>query len=422
MGIRARYLLLCALFGALVGLRYTLDVWVLTRLAPEDSAVLILVAASFIGMLLGEVAAPQVSDHYNRSAAITAAAGAQGCWALLTIGGIAGNAPSLLYAAGLAFGIGLGLYHASLDAWLDEAWSQKTDGLPATDRHLTEGYLLYNLGYLGAATLAFPLLYGPPWNASLDLPGLANTSFAPYLLALGLAGGAILLRPPRLPNLSIQHPDPRKLLAFPLREYLAVLRYGRTGLLVAVTIGACTNLLFQYIDYLAPAKLLPGSTIADRALNIFAFNLTVVLMVSALGAYLAWRFPTEKLTPKQRAFLIAAALCLSLSLGAAAITGPSPAIPLLLGLAQSILLALPPLVKSWMLDYAVGGLRATALSLLGIAKRSLGIGATLGLFLASQHGSSKELDNLDLFIALTGIGGFCVLILVVYALSRSRPK
>lgn len=167
----------------------------MTCLAPEDSAVLVLVAASFVGML-GELAAPQVSDHHSRSAAITAAAGAQGCWALLAMGGITGNAPSLLYAAELSFGIGLGLYHAALDAWLDEAWSQKTDGLPATDRHLTEGYLLYNLGYLGAATLAFPLLYGPPWNASLDLPGSANISVVPYLLALGLAGGAILLRPP----------------------------------------------------------------------------------------------------------------------------------------------------------------------------------------------------------------------------------
>lgn len=83
-----------------------------------------------------------------------------------------------------------------------------------------------------------------------------------------------------------------------------MVRYGRTGLLVAVTIGACTNLLFQYIDYLAPAKLLPGDTVADRApVSIFAFNLTVVLIVSALGAYLAWRFPTQKLTHKQRAFL-----------------------------------------------------------------------------------------------------------------------
>ncbi|ADJ28113.1 hypothetical protein [Nitrosococcus watsonii] len=418
MGIRARYLLLCALFGALVGLRYTLEVWVFARLAPGDRAVLVLMAASFAGMLLGELAAPPVSDHYSRPAAIAAAAGAQGCWALLTIGGIIGNAPSLIYAAGLSFGIGLGLYHASLDAWLDEAWNRKTGGLPATDRQLTEGYLLYNLGYLGAATLAFPLLYGPPWDASLDRPNLANISLAPYALALGLASSAILLRPPRLPNLSTQPPRSRKLLVFPLRDYLAVLRRGRAGLLVAVTIGAGTNLLFQYIDYLAPAKLLPGSTVADRALSIFAFNCIVVVLVSALGTYLAWRFPTQKLTHKQRALLIAAALCLSLSLGAAAITGPPPAIPLLLGLAQSILLALPPLVKSWMLDYAVGGLRATALSLLGIAKRSLGIGATLGLFLASQNAPSEDLNNRDFFIVLAGIGGFCVVILVTYALSR----
>lgn len=74
-----------------------------------------------------------------------------------------------------------------------------------------------------------------------------------------------------------------------------------------------------------------------------------------------------------------------------------------------------------MLDYAVGGLRATALSLLGIAKRSLGIRATLGLFLANQHASSKDLDNLDLFIVLAGIGGFCVAILLAYALSRPCP-
>lgn len=142
---RARYLSLCALFGALVGLRYTLDVWVFGRFGFNGNAVLILVGISFAGMLIGEVLAPRMSDRFSRSAAITVAASALGVWSLLAIAGITLESASWLYAAGLSFGIGLGLYHSSLDAWLDETLSYET-GRSAADHHLTEGFLLYNLG------------------------------------------------------------------------------------------------------------------------------------------------------------------------------------------------------------------------------------------------------------------------------------
>jgi len=420
-GARLRYLSLCGLFGALVGLRYSLDVWVFQRIGFSGDTVLVLVGYSFAGMLIGELAAPLLSDRSSRALAIAAAAAGLAAWALLALIGIALESAAWLYGAGLCFGIGLGLYHSSLDAWLDETM-ERDHGHPATDRQLTEGFLLYNLGYLAASILAFPLLYRLQWRMDLYSDAAAVLAPTPYLLALLLAAAAFRLRPPDRSKTRVTFAP---LFALPLKEYRRVIRHGRFGIVTAIAVGTSINLLVQYIDHFAPANLLPGNTVASRTLDILAFNLTVVLVIAALDATLARRFPARKLSHGQRETIIAVALLLTVALVVVALRprqggelGLLHLTPILIGLAQSSLLAVLPLIKSWMLTYAVDDLRATALSLLGVAKRSLGIGATLGLYFAGDTTMGNGIDNDKLLWILFGFAGFCLAALAGHAFMR----
>ncbi len=353
-----RYLGLNVVFGGLVGFRYTLDVWVYRQVAAENASVMLLLGFSFAGMLLGEIAAARLSDVVSRSLAIAAAALGFGAWALLAMLGVMLMAIPLLYAAGALFGIALGLQHASVDAWLDAAMEQHR-GHGATDIELSTGFLCYNTGYLVAATLAFPLLFGLDVFASLESAMASQLLTTPYLLCLAMAGTALLLRPApvaargvgparRLPMLT-------PLLALPLREYGAVLRFGRLRLGAAILVGGCINLLVQFMDHFAPATLLPGRQVGERALSIFSFNLTVVLVMLGLTALLARAWSHRRLSDKARAVVlsgfIATALglvALASNLGCEPLSAAGIALaPILLGLAQALLLALLPLTKSW---------------------------------------------------------------------------
>lgn len=269
-------------------------------------------------------------------------------------------------------------------------------------------------------------MYGLRWQANLQETEILDIALTPYLFAITLSTCAILLRPPQ----PLQHsPVHKALFAFPVQEYLAVIRHGRFELLAAIVVGTSINLLVQYIDLFAPANLLPGNSVASRTLNIFAFNLTVVLMVAALNTYLYWRSPSHDLSHDRRELIIAAALCtavvlvyLSLQLDESTGIGALQLAPILLGIAQSALLAMLPLIKSWVLDYAFNGLRATALSLLGIAKRSLGIGATLGIYLASDSPTQEEINSQTVFLVLVAFAIFCLTVLAAHTLFRHYIK
>ncbi|MBK1706171.1 MFS transporter [Halochromatium glycolicum] len=427
MLIWPRYLGLNAAFGGLVGFRYTLDVWVYRQVAAGGASVMLLLGFSFAGMLLGEIIAARLSDRVSRSLAILASATAFGAWAVLAMLGVVLDAVALLWAAGALFGVGLGLHHASVDAWLDSAM-ERHRGQGATDLELSTGFLLYNSGYLGAATLAFPLLFGLNWSASLESASAPQLVTAPYFLCLVLTGVVFLLRPAPDGERDVHSARPLSGLALPLREYWAVLAFGRFRLVAAILVGACINLLVQFMDHFAPATLLPGREVGERALSIFSFNLTVVLVMLGLTALLARLWPRQRLSDRARALLLGGFIATALGLMASAIVlGQTPvrasdavAAPILLGFAQSLLLALLPLTKSWVLEFGVSGLRATALSLLGVSKRLLAIGATLMLGLAGNAAASDPGTSSWLLWVLLCLGGGCIGVLILNATSSAR--
>lgn len=209
-------------------------------------------------------------------------------------------------------------------------------------------------------------------------------------------------------------------------------------MIAAVFIGACVSFMIQYIDHLAPSELVLGKTLRDKTLNILIFNVLVCLSVGASELYLRRFSPDAKLWHRIRLRIIGAILVLvifflllGLLLGIFSgnmldgnETGWAHSFvpPLLIGLVQSILLILSPLIKAWILEYATQGLRATTLSILGITKRLLPLMATIPLFFMTQSIESKNagVQGEFLYWLFLGIAAGCLLIVGFMYLSLTQ--
>ena len=424
-----RYWLLSGLFGAIFGVRFTLDVWMFQHLASASSGKFAFIGLTFAGMLIGELCAGPISDRVGRMIALRVAAVAIVGWAVSSILAVVSGNPSFLLSGTLLFGVGFGLFHSSLDAWFAEKASACL-AVPALEFRLTQGYLTYNVGYLLGASLAFPLLLGFDWNLDLISSVLGGSFYVwPYVLALALVGAILLLivkdgaaKP------AVVADRPRITLRQIGRDYAAILTTGRAGLWGVLFVAGSIALIIQLIDHLAPAVLLPGATLAAKSLNVLVFNATVCVCVGTLQYFLHRVGGAEGIGPSVRDGIVKFSLCIVVLLLAfcsletdAAAGWEGKWLGLVLGLAQAILLMLPPLMKAWVFEFNVGDRYATTLAVLGISKRLFAIVATFGLpWLVQLSGGPRPAgENVTLYGLATGV---TLITLAILVFSARRPQ
>src|SRR5262245_42780164 len=112
MSVIWRYWILSTLFGAVFGIRFTLDVWVLQQVTADAAAKFQVIGVTIAGMLIGELCAGPISDRVGRTIAVQASALSIAAWAVLVMLAME-TANSMLFVAGaLMFGVGFGLFHS----------------------------------------------------------------------------------------------------------------------------------------------------------------------------------------------------------------------------------------------------------------------------------------------------------------------
>ena len=411
------YLLLSTFFGFLFGVRYTLEIWVIGVMDPSFGQKFLLVGTTFIGMLLGEVVGARISDFFSRSKAVKLSALFVALWAICVAVALLTGLVGLIFVGTALFGLSLGTYHSSLDAWFDAAL-QENYAVSASDTQLTNGFLFFNIGFAVAASVAFPLLFLFRINEEMVLTrDTLVFPYLPYLLVVGLVL-YILIMPMVSENSQKSISGSRSNKPFwenPLADYLAVIKHGKYGLLAAVLIGSLLNLLAQYIDHFAPAEILPGSTVIGRSMNVFIMNVIVVVVIASLYLFFGWKNLTNRLEHHWRLRIImtsVGAVLLLTFLITYIFHSESPWIAIMLGLIQAILLATLPLIKAWTLSYAVLELRATALSVVGVSKRLVAIGLTFVLYFVLPwqelpRDTGAATVHILIFLALAG---FCAVL------------
>lgn len=431
-----RYFLLSNIFGIIIGVRYTLDIWVFEHFAPHSNDKFLLITLTFVGMLAGEILSSRLSDRVSRRVAIDSAGISLAGWAFTVYLSIIFFDSAWFYLAAICFGMGLGLFHASLDAWVDEALSITT-GNRAKDSYLVQGYLFYNIGYLIGASLAFPALLGFQWTTKLP-QGLSSINLLqpiPYFVTMLLSMLILLFHPASSKEQFLGSHDPDPMQSPPIRtlisDYLRILVFGKYKLIGIVLVGSCVATLIQYIDHLAPAGLVLGHTVFEKTVNLFLFNSTVCFCLAALAAYLKHLRPVSSLHPAIRAAIISGGLffvgaLITLVAYFLSSFGTKDQFALMfaalsLGLAQAVLLMLPPLIKAWVLDFAINGLRATVLSVLGISKRLFAIISTVAIFTVSWSGNLPKSGETNIYLILISFVGLSLgltIILGVVSLYR----
>jgi MFS family permease len=420
-----RYWILSALFGAVFGIRFTLDVWVLQQVTIAAAAKFQFIGVTIAGMLIGELCAGPVSDRVGRTLAVQASALSIAAWAVLAMLAIKTASPVLFVWGALMFGIGFGLFHSSLDAWFCDRCTTA-----ALELRLTQGYFFYNAGYLLGSSLAFPLLLAFQWDANLISATIAPSLAPwPYLVAISLLVGVVLTlrRDATVPAIR-QRPAIRGVTARQvLGDYLSVLSRGGSGLASVLFVAGSIALIVQLIDHLAPAVLLSGATLKDKAANVFLFNLTVCVFVGLLQIALHRLGGVGGVDASMRSAIVKFAMaCVTLLLGLCflaahrAALADKPWIGLVLGLAQALLLMLPPLMKAWVLEFNVSDRYATTLAVLGVSKRLFAIVATLCLpWFVHAAGTQSGSETVTLY-ALTATVALITLSLLLCAATRRR--
>jgi len=425
MSVIWRYWILSALFGGAFGIRFTLDVWVLQQVTADADAKFQFIGVTIAGMLIGELCAGPASDRVGRTVAIYASVVSIAAWAVLVMLAMETANIALFVCGALMFGIGFGLFHSSLDAWFCDRCKPA-----ALELRLTQGYFFYNAGYLLGSSLAFPLLLAFQWDAKLiSGPTALSLEPWPYLLAIVLLAGVVLtLRrgttvPTARPRPAIRSVTPRQVLG----DYLSVLARGGSGLASVLFVAGSIALIVQLIDHLAPAVLLPGATLKDKAANILLFNVTVCVFVGLLQIVLQRLGGVDGIDASMRGAIVKFAMgCVALLLGLCflaahrAALADKPWIGLVLGLAQALLLMLPPLMKAWVLEFNVSGRYATTLAVLGVSKRLFAIVATLCLpWFVHAAGTQPGGETVTLY-ALTATVALITLSLLLCAATRRR--
>lgn len=419
-----RYWTLCALFGLVFGVRYTLDIWLIERLAGPDGAwnyKFAYVLVSLFFMLVGEVAGGIVSDYRSRTGAVVAAVPAVWLWAATAWLAIGRADPNFLLVAAGGFGLAFGFFHATLEAWVDDALKRVRgaagDGRQVTAYQVYWGAVANYLGILVSSAAAFPLVFHGQFG--VDVKTGAGAGGLPYAVAAGVAGLVLIFPPQTVPGSG--HAPGGGLRAV-VHGYRAVLAGGSFFLWAALFVGGTISLLIQYIDHFAPADMLGGGTVSTRTESVVIYNAIICAGTVLLGLLLNSLRPPERLGRHRRAAVIALALACVLALLVVMYwraDEDEPVLkPVLISLAQTFLLAVPPLVKVWTLDHAVEGLRSTVQSLLGVSKRLFGIGSTLVVWLTIAPEGSEDAGERTLYALMIGVVAAGLAVLAVVALRR----
>ena len=428
-----RYCILSGLYGGVFGIRFALDVWIFQNLARDSVSSFAFIGITLFGMLLGEVCAGPVSDRVGRRIALHLSVLALAGWACASIAAIIASSVFPLVLGAISFGIGFGVFHTSLDSWFAEAAETRSD-VTALELRFTQGYAAYNGGYLVGASLAYPLLLGFEWTASMVSINPSDLHFYPYLLAISalLLITAVLLGATAHPPAIRQRYERYDVLKQVVRDYAAILVDGKIHVLNVVFVAGSIALIVQLIDHLAPAVLLPGTTLFEKSVNIFIFNLTIFVCVGVVQVFLHVAGATAGLRPSARNAIIRGTLTsVVLLLGTCFLTasgvggvGRGRWIGVLLGIAQALLLILPPLVKAWALEFKVGTLYGTTLAILGVGKRTFAMFGVISLsWLNDVNGAAETSSENAILYGLTMIVALVALLILHRTIQavRARP-
>jgi len=382
----SRYLGLSAVFGFLFGIRYTLDVWVLAAIDQGAQAKVALLAIAFVLMFAGELLAGTFESARERGIPVALVAFA--IWGCLAGSALRLHSASLLLLATVAFGLASGLFHTVVDGWFAGALDEAGRG-DETPRRLTQGWLIYNCGYVAGAGAAFPLLFAGNFGGE---PGAlfqtGRATVAPYVLgsALALVGAVLLVPRARAKNTSgsVSSRFLNAIVRLP-GEYRLILQKGGLQLAAAVFAGAGVSLMIQCVDHSAP-KLISATSVGKQAVAMVVMNGLVCLGALGLERYLAFLSRRGSETwDSRRTFMICAlssvSVCFTfliyISLPGDASAGAWLGHAILLGIAQAMLVAVPPLAKAWTLLFAGKSHKNVAIAVLGASKRIVGLSAML---------------------------------------------
>jgi MFS family permease len=389
-----RYWTLSGLFGSVYGIRFTLDVWTFRQFNEGWITAFMFIAITMSGMLFGEMLSGIVSDRVGRQFALNVSICSIVCWAIAAIFAIYTSEISLFICGSFVFGLGFGIFHSSLDAWFAEELSCRLE-IEVLELRLTQGYMVYNFGYFIGAGFAFPLLLNFHWNMNMLSPmDVASLHFWPYLVALvAVAAIARLVVPSSInarTSRTVLHVVGSRTLMKLLRDYTLILSRGKLRLLSIVLVAGSIALVIQLFDHLAPAGLLPGSLLWERAVNIFVFNFIVCAGVGVLQVLLN-KFSNGIHMPflvRRKIIKLTLASVVSLLIFCSFYSIKYPGYGMVvsgaLGIVQAALLTLPPLLKAWVLEFNVSERYATTLAILGVGKRLFAIFGVMLFPLASQ--------------------------------------
>src|SRR5262245_34312632 len=324
-------------------------------------------------MFAGELLAGAFESARERGISVALVAFA--VWGCLGGAAVQLQSPFLLLLGAVAFGLSNGLFHTVLDGWF--AGVLEGAGLgKETPRRLTQGWLTYNVGYVVGAGAAFPLLFaGRLGYDPKDLFNKGQFTLAPYGLGTALALIGVWVLTPntggRVASKSVSSRFLDALLRLP-GEYSLVIRHGGIGLGAAVFAGASVSLMVQSIDHCAPS-LIDASTVGTEALAIVVMNGIVCLGALGLDRYLAYLSRRESDNWASRRTVMTCSLC-SVSAFFGVLTylsmfgtlkAGSIGDAVLLGVAQAMLVTLPPLAKAWTLLFAGKEHKNVAIVVLG---------------------------------------------------------
>jgi len=427
-----RYVLLYALFGLVVGLRYGTDAWVFEILSTWVEGKHLLMACAMVGMLAGDFLGARVSDRYSRVAAVLLAAAGFALSALLGWLALEAESPDALFFGALAFGLGLGVQHSSLDAWFRTATLHTSTRKP-TDAEWAWGYTAYTGGFFAGQALAFPLMYGFNWD--LPIAQYQNRNWvplhlpvypAPYLLAVVGCLLVVLARPPsaEFEPAGAGGAGPAAAADEQPRGFIGTIRGGGIAFVMIVLVGAGVSFLIQHIDTFGATDLLAqADTVWKKTKGLGVLHLAAAVWVGLFAWTLEMSERFNTLSPPGRSGVLGLNLGAILFLLAAAMAAASAGsdlllIAVLIGFGHALLNTLPQVVKSAVLDTAGEPDQGTASAILGVSKRVPNLLLSLALM---ARGGGMPSDQV-MYVVLIGVTVLSLLALAIYAVQIRRYR